>query len=89
MALASGSMDSANKIGERGHPCLVPLEIKNSAELYPLVLTHALWDCFEEFSKNYDQTPSNVAAIASTVVPANQKLFRYPTIEEGAGHCRF
>ncbi len=42
MNCAMGSIDRLNIRGERGHPCLVPLQILKISEVYPLVDTLAI-----------------------------------------------
>lgn len=39
MAIAKGSIDKANNIGDKGQPCLFPQVSMNSEEFVPLTLT--------------------------------------------------
>lgn len=41
MAEASGSMNSAKRSGDNGHPCLVPLLRVKDLDIRPLVITDA------------------------------------------------
>ena len=38
MAIARGSMARANRSGDKGHPCLVPLPNGKKSELFPGIL---------------------------------------------------
>ena len=46
MAVASGSMKTANRDGESGHPCLVPWWSVKLGEVIPFVVTVALGEVY-------------------------------------------
>ena len=60
MAAASGSMKMANKEGESGQPCLVPLCRVKRSDISPLVVILAIGDVYKILSQWINDSPKPI-----------------------------